>query len=129
MSFAIQNNISYLNDRLFSISPSNNVYNIGDIVYPRTSNYSAIFNIDNSSGPIVWNLSVDKNLATVGDILNIMLVVSNPGLNLVTLNLSSDFYTTVCGNEKSSLSVGEYARLVLVFTYDGNAYISTYDNC
>jgi hypothetical protein len=128
MSFAIQSDISYLDGQVSSISPSYGVYNIGDIVYPRTSNYSAIFNIDNSSGPIVWNLSVDKNLATICDVLNIIMRTSNNS-NTVTLNLNSSVFYTKCGESINTLVVNNLKKRVIKFIYDGVRYVGCGINC
>jgi hypothetical protein len=127
MSFSIQNSSFSFEEKLISFLPSKGFYNIGDIITPNSSNYSAIFNVDNSQSPVTLNLDVNNSSSNIGNILNIMITVVSPGSNDIILNLSSNFYRISNGNEVSTLNIGNYRRLVLVFTFDGTFYVSTYD--
>lgn len=69
---------------------------------------------------------VDLNItslanAQLGDLLTIMCNGSGD------INLDSNFYYTECGSSETSIEVD--GRMVLNFTFDGVAFVNSYDNC
>lgn len=131
MSFSVQNSFDYLNNKINSLIPVSFKYNVNDVVDTNGyMNYSAIFNIDNSSSPVIWDLDVNTSKSKIGDILNIIALPTNPGgLNLITVNLSSNFYLTKCGSPNSTVDITLLERTVTPFTFDGTKYVCTIDNC
>lgn len=86
--------------------------------------------IDNSTANFEFSLTVDTTNAEMGDRLQLFTkYASTTGDFDATINLSSDFYFTQCGDVETSYGNQELERLVYIYTFDGEKYVCTYDNC
>ena len=93
-------------------------------------NYIVKFNtINNSSGNVNFTIDADISLASLGDKITLMFKPSVVNGNLIRMTLSSDFYYTTCGDFNTHENLQNLERWVFNFTFDGEKYVCTIDNC
>lgn len=86
--------------------------------------------IDNSAANFAFSLTVDTTNAEMGDRLQLFTKYASTTSGFsVTVNLSTDFYFTQCGSVETSYTNQDLERLVYIYTFDGEKYVCTYDNC
>ena len=72
-------------------------------------------------------------MATIGDTITLMLTLTNTAIGQAVMALSPAFYYTFCGEVAPSntpLPIGDStARTVITFTFDGDLWVCTLDNC
>lgn len=80
------------------------------------------------NGPLTGNISLDVDVSQsfLGDELIIMAQAVG---NDWDINLDSDFFYTQCGGDVMAIEVPDGGRVVMIFTFDGEKFCSTTDNC
>ena len=85
----------------------------------------------NFSGLITTDINIsqtDKTNSHIGDTIYFAAKFDTSAHNLDFS--SSDFFIWQCGDSQSEVSVrANQERLVMIFTYDGDKWCNTYDNC
>ena len=108
-----------------NITPSS----IIDITTTKSINYIMIGNVDSSViNSITFNLYNPGN-QSIGDQI---IIISQPNTSsgFITYTFDSNFYITSCGEPGTvRFSQSRQERSVITFTYDGEIFCSTYDNC
>jgi hypothetical protein len=72
------------------------------------------------------DLTVDVSNCELGDVL---IVFAKTGGSSVAINLNSDFFYTECSGDQTAINIDADSRIATYFTFDGEKYCSTYDNC
>jgi len=93
-------------------------------------NYIIVFNtIDNTSSSVNFTIDAYTPSASLGDKVTLMFKPSVVGGNQIHMTLSNDFYYTSCGDLNTSENLQNLQRWVFNFTFDGEKYVNTKDNC
>lgn len=72
-------------------------------------------------------LTLDKRLSKVGDMLILFLnTTGTPGFTSLQFQ-SQDFYVWGCGEPVTSMVLN--TKNMIMFVYDGEQFVSTFDNC
>lgn len=85
--------------------------------------------IDNSSNSVDIYFNPNDVGTAIGTIMYIMVKMTTDS-NAVNLHFNQDsMYTTACGDYSQTINVGNLERVVLVYTFDGEKFVCSYDNC
>lgn len=84
--------------------------------------------LDNSSSPVVYNLTVDSSNLVVGDMVVLVFRVAVPGANAVTIilppNVLSSFGYEIYASE---LNITDYLYYNLELLFDGSFLLNTFE--
>ena len=115
--------LSYdVNSKFVSFSTGNfNIKPLGN------DNYVTKFVIDNTFRDVDVYLNIDTLNSNIGD-LYILMVSSTSAEYSVRIHFNDNFYFVVSGEYANDYTI-ENNRIVLEFTYDGEKFVNTDNNC
>lgn len=84
--------------------------------------------LDNSNGPVVYNLAVNSSNLVVGDAVVLIFRVADPGANPVTIVLPPNVLSSF-GNDiyASEIDVTSYLYYNLELLFDGSFLLNTFE--
>lgn len=86
--------------------------------------------IDNISNPVDIYINPNTAGTAIGTIMYIMVKMASNDDNSVSLHFNENtMYTTACGDYNDTINVGNLERVVLVYIFDGEKFVCSYDNC
>jgi len=89
-------------------------------------NYVTKFIVDNTYSDANIYLNVDTSNSNIGDLYTLIVICQSTN-NSVFVHFDNNFYLVLCGDYSDSCEVNN--RIVLEFTYDGEKFVNTDDNC
>ena len=91
-------------------------------------NFVAKFVIDNSLSVVYINVDINTDNSVIGDTCVIM-VKNLYNNNNVYISFTENFFYTACGNDETTSQTEITNRFATKFTFDGEKYVCTNDNC
>ncbi len=114
----------------------NNFYSVqintltpSSIINAATSHRSTIIRFDSYITSDITFVVSDKTKIQINDFLTIMTKADPNAGTISFIFRDSDFFLTGCGSSRSSLQISGVERNVCKFIFDGEKFVSTYDNC
>lgn len=119
---------------LFALRPITAAVNIanGELIIPTAAGgvIAKVYTpIDNSSTTVNFTINSDGKGMRVGDQLILLLQPLVVGGNSIVMSFPSNFFITQCGSQVTSINLEVLERWSIPFTWDGSAFVNTYDNC
>jgi len=91
-----------------------------------SDNYVTKFVVDNTNSDVDLFLNIDTSNSNIGD-LCIIMVICKSEVYQVRIHFDNNFFMTCAGDFTDNFSIN--GRIVIQFTYDGEKFVNTDDNC